>query len=218
MCHGAAMARKTAVPARRWSLRRRWSWLCDGEIEEDEADGEDEADEALGEDVERHDGGEGEAGEERGFLWLFGRERIAVVIAHLIRDETAAKMGHRILWRGFAVLLWFGDAVEGDEEEVDGERHPESDEDVGDVEAGVEVGADAGGEGESGVEAGAVGVSGGRDGAEEADAERVDGEQKSEDAEREGKAGGPVVDAEDDAWSRRPSSTSGAACRRSGCR
>ena len=48
-------------------------------------------------------------------------------------------------------------AVEGDEEEVDGEGHPEGDEDVWDVEAGVEVGADAGGHGEGGVEAGAVG-------------------------------------------------------------
>jgi hypothetical protein len=47
----------------------------------------------------------------------------------------------------------FLEAVEGDEEEVDGEGHPEGDEDVGDVEAGVEVGADAGGQGEGGVEA-----------------------------------------------------------------
>ena len=89
------------------------------------------------------------------------------------------------------------EALEGDEEEVDGERHPEGDEDVGDVEAGVEVGADAGGDGEGGVEAGAVGVSGGGDAAEEAVAERVDGEQQGENAEGEGEAGGPVVNAED---------------------
>ena len=89
------------------------------------------------------------------------------------------------------------DAVEGDEEEVDGEGHPEGEQDVGDVEAGVEVGADAGGQGEGGVEASAVGVCGGRDCGEEADAERVDGEQEREDAEGEREAGGPVVDAEE---------------------
>ena len=48
-------------------------------------------------------------------------------------------------------------AVEGNEETVDGESHPQGDENVGDVEARVEVGADGGGEGERGVEAGAVG-------------------------------------------------------------
>ncbi len=97
-------------------------------------------------------------------------------------------MGHPIL------LL---DAVEGDEEEVDGEGHPEGEEDVGDVEAGVEVGADAGGDGEGGVEAAAVGVGRRERCAEEADAEGVDGEEQSEDGEGEGDAGGPVVDAED---------------------
>ena len=101
-------------------------------------------------------------------------------------------MGHPVLW-----MMSLLDAVEGDEEEVDGEGHPEGDEDVGDVEAGVEVGADAGGHREGGVEAAAVGVCGGGDGGEEADAERVDGEEESEDAEGEGEAGGPVVDAED---------------------
>ena len=60
---------------------------------------------------------------------------------------------------------------------MDGEGHPEGEEDVGDVEAGEEVGADAGGDGESGVEAAAVGVVGGRDCAEEADAEGVDAEE-----------------------------------------
>ena len=50
------------------------------------------------------------------------------------------------------------DAVEGDEEGVDGEGHPEADDDVWDEEAGVEVWADAGGEGERGVEGTAVGV------------------------------------------------------------
>ena len=89
------------------------------------------------------------------------------------------------------------EAIERDEEEVDGEGHPERDEDVGDVEAGVEVGADGGGHGEGGVEAGAVGVVVGGEVREEADAEGVDGEQKGEDAEGEGEAGGPVVDAEE---------------------
>ncbi len=89
------------------------------------------------------------------------------------------------------------DAIEGDEEEMDGERHPEGEQDVGDVEARVEVGADAGGHGEGGVEASAVGVAGGRDVREEADAKRVDGEQQGEDGEGEREAGGPVVDAEE---------------------
>jgi hypothetical protein len=72
-------------------------------------------------------------------------------MAHLSRDKTAAKMGHPILWR-------FGNSVEGYEEEVDGQGHPEGEEDVGDVEASVKVGADARGEGESGVETCAVWV------------------------------------------------------------
>jgi hypothetical protein len=84
------------------------------------------------------------------------------------------------------------EAVEGDEEGVDGEGHPEADEDVWDEEAGVEEGADAGGEGECGVEGGAVGVSGGGDCTEEAEAEGVGGEQKGEGEESERKAGGPV--------------------------
>jgi len=57
---------------------------------------------------------------------------------------------------------------------VDGEGHPKGDEDVWDVEAGVEVGADGGGHRECGVEAGAVGMCGGGDAGEEADAEGVD--------------------------------------------
>ena len=64
MCHGAAMARKTACARERWNLREEAELAGEGEVEEDEGDGEDEADEALGEDVEGHDGGEGEAGEE----------------------------------------------------------------------------------------------------------------------------------------------------------
>jgi hypothetical protein len=96
--------------------------------------------------------------------------------------------------RAFAVGV---DAVEGDEEGMDGEGHPEADDDVRDEEAGVEEGADAGGEGEGGVESAAVGVSGGRDGTEEAEAEGVGGEQKGEGEESEGKAGGPVVGPEE---------------------
>ena len=75
---------------------------------------------------------------------------------------------------------------------MDGEGHPEAEEDVRDVEAGEEVGADAGGDGECGVEAAAVGVAGGRDCAEEADAESVDAEEQSEDGEGERDACGPV--------------------------
>ena len=88
-------------------------------------------------------------------------------------------------------------SVEGDEEGVDGQRHPEADDDVWDEEAGVEEGADAGGESEGGVESAAVGVGGGGDGGEEAEAEGVGGEQKGEGEESEGKAGGPVVGAEE---------------------
>ena len=83
------------------------------------------------------------------------------------------------------------EALERDEEGVDGESHPEGDHDVGDVEAGVEVGADRGGERESGVESGAVGVTG-QDAAEETQAERVGGEQQGQRQQREGKAAGPV--------------------------
>ena len=89
------------------------------------------------------------------------------------------------------------EAVEGDEEGVDGEGHPEADDDVWDEEAGVEEGADAGGEGEGGVEGSAVGVSGGGDGSEEAEAKGVGGEQKGEGEEGERKAGGPVGWAEE---------------------
>ncbi len=115
----------------------------EGQVEEDEADGEDDADEALGEEVEGGDGGEAEA-------WGGWCESAASLRTHVLRtrDDRAP---------GFVVVLSFVDAVEGDEEEVDGEGHPEGDEDVRDVEAGVEVGADAGGHGEGGVEAGAVG-------------------------------------------------------------
>ena len=84
------------------------------------------------------------------------------------------------------------EAVEGDEEGVDGEGHPEADEDVWDEESGVEEGADAGGEGEGGVEGGAVGVAGGRDGREESEAEGVGGDEKGEGEESEGQTGGPV--------------------------
>ena len=94
------------------------------------------------------------------------------------------------------MILTFG-SVEGDEEDVDGEGHPEADDDVRDEEAGVEEGADAGGEREGGVEGGAVGMGGGGDGGEEAEAEGVGGEQKGEGEEGEGKARGPVVGAEE---------------------
>ena len=89
------------------------------------------------------------------------------------------------------------DAVKGDEEEMDGERHPERDKDVRDVEARVEIGAKAGGHGQGGIEAAAVGVGCGGDGGEEAVAEGVDGKEKGEDSEGEGETGGPVVDAEE---------------------
>ena len=62
---------------------------------------------------------------------------------------TAAKtrQGER---DGGGFVWWVATAIQGDEEEVDGEGHPEGDEDVGDVEAGVEVGPNAGSEGEGG--------------------------------------------------------------------
>ena len=89
------------------------------------------------------------------------------------------------------------DSVQCDEEEVDGEGHPESEEDVGDVEARVKVGADAGGEGEGGVEGCAVRNEGGGGCDEEADAEGIDREEESEDGEGEGKASGPVVNSKE---------------------
>ena len=58
-------------------------------------------------------------------------------------------------------LLLSVNAVECDQEEVDGESHPESEQDVRNVEAGVEIWADACGHGESGVEASTVGACGG---------------------------------------------------------
>jgi hypothetical protein len=90
-----------------------------------------------------------------------------------------------------------GFAVESDEEEVDGEGHPEGDEDVRDVEAGVEVGADGERHRERRIEAAPIPRVRGRDGCEKSDAERVYGEEKNEDAEGERKARGPVVDAEE---------------------
>jgi hypothetical protein len=86
--------------------------------------------------------------------------------------------------------------VEGDEEEVDGEGHPEGEEDVWDVETGIEIGTDAGGEGESGIEACAVGACR-RDGVEEADAQGVGTEEQRKDGQGERKARGPVMDAEE---------------------
>jgi len=88
-------------------------------------------------------------------------------------------------------------SFEGDEEEVDGERHPQGDDQVGDVEAGVEVGSYGGGQGQRGIESSSVGVPLGRDGGVEAQAERVDGEQQCEHAQRQRNARGPVVLAEE---------------------
>jgi len=100
-------------------------------------------------------------------------------------------MGHPVLGQGRL------DAVEGDEEEVDAERHPEGEQDVGNEEAGVEVGADAGGDGERGVEASAVGVRGRGDAGEEANAQRVDGDQQCKDGESKRQARCPVVETKD---------------------
>ena len=83
-----------------------------------------------------------------------------------------------------------GGAVEGEEEEVDAERHPEADEDVGNIEAGVKVGADGSREDERGVEAGTVGDI-------EAAGQGVRAEQESEDGQGEGEAGRVVVLAEE---------------------
>ena len=99
-------------------------------------------------------------------------------------------MGHPVLWD-------FVNAVEGDEEEVDGQGHPEGEEYVRDVEAGVKVGADAGGESEGGVEASSVRGCCGGDSSKEADAEGVGGEEQGQDGEGERYAGGPVMDAEE---------------------
>src|SRR6185437_12089514 len=128
----------------------------------------DDADEALGEHAEREDQGEAEHGEEWGagdranpparfhpceqarqgprrtYRWgtrRFGRR--AFLARFHARYPTLSSCGSR----GWGTRSW-GDgggcagAVEGDEEEVDGEGHPEGDEDVRDVEAGVEVGAE----------------------------------------------------------------------------
>ena len=75
---------------------------------------------------------------------------------------------------------------------MDGEGQPEGEEDVGDEEAGVEVGTDGGGEGEAGVEAGAIGVLRGAVVCEEAVAEGIGGEEEGEGKEGEREAGGPV--------------------------
>src|SRR5581483_5296745 len=168
----------------------------EGEVEDREGGGEDEADEAFGEDAEGEDGGEAEHGEERGV----GDCADPPVRLHA---SEQARRGPRCAY-GWGIRVCGGagvgpgiNAIEGDEEEVDGEGHPEGDEDVRDEEAGVEPGADGERHGEGGVEAAAVGGVGGRDGGEEADAERVDGEEEREDAEGEWEAGGPVVDAEE---------------------
>ena len=126
----------------------------DCEVEEDEAYREDQAYEPFGEYVQGHHGGEGEAGEEGRFFppakltggpilnvrdgwgtWALvagGGERIAVAMAHLSDDKTVAKMGHPVFHPteqmrslGHPVLFCFVNAVEGYEEEVDGEGHPE---------------------------------------------------------------------------------------------
>ena len=83
-----------------------------------------------------------------------------------------------------STICWL-DAFDGYEEEVNGEGKPEGDDDIGDVKAGIEIRADAGGEGEGGIEGGAVGMGGGRDATEEAQAEGVGGDQQGKGEERE---------------------------------
>src|SRR5207302_4602120 len=117
----------------------------DGEIEEDEGDGEDEADESFGEDVQGHDCGEGEGREEGGGVQVALRKvcegwDIWALVGgggegpHVSRDETAANMGHP----GFCLRL---QAVEGYEEEMDGQGHQKGLEDIWDVEWSVDTGA-----------------------------------------------------------------------------
>ena len=65
-------------------------------------------------------------------------------VAGLKPTSQRRDVGHPVLW-GFGLCV---NAVECDEEEVDGEGHPEGEEDVGDVEASVKVRADACGDGE----------------------------------------------------------------------
>src|ERR1700729_1147557 len=98
----------------------------ESEVEKDEGYREDEADEALGEDVQGHDGGEGQAGEEG--IGLQPRTKCGGPSTSLRsgRDDAI-----------FGIITGKRDAVECDEEEVDGEGHPEGEEDVWDVEAGV---------------------------------------------------------------------------------
>ena len=73
MCQGAAMSEEDGGACEEVEFEEEVELFGDGEVEEDEGDGEDEADEALGEDVQGHDGGEGEAGEERRVFVAVGR-------------------------------------------------------------------------------------------------------------------------------------------------
>ncbi len=75
------------------------------------------------------------------------------------------------------------------EKEIEGDPDPEADGDVGDQDAGEEIGAAGGEENYGGPEAGLR--------REETAAEEVEEEGESEDAEMEGEASAPGVDAED---------------------
>ncbi len=89
------------------------------------------------------------------------------------------------------------DAVAGDEEEVDGEGHPEGEEDIRDEKAGVEVRTNARGEGKGGVQAATVRVAGWRDLCEETEPEGVGGEEEAEGKQGEWEPRGPVVGSEE---------------------
>ena len=91
------------------------------------------------------------------------------------------------VWIAVWIAIWVAwpGAVDGEEEEVDGQGEPEGVRDVGEEEASVEEGADTGGEDDGSVEAGAVWVRGGRNAAEQVIAEGVGAEQESQREEGE---------------------------------
>jgi len=84
------------------------------------------------------------------------------------------------------------DAIEGDEKQVDAQRHPQAEDDVGNVETGKEVWSDAGRHCQSGIETAAIRGVRWRRVAEEADSEEVDADKKGCDGQCQWNSGGPI--------------------------
>ena len=128
-------------------LAQQGKFAADQQEEQDEGQGEDKADEALGQDVESHDDAEREAGKEaRPAHWHSQPESVggALHVAGGLHPSFPLTKGP------------CSGAIACGKKEVDRQRHPQGNEDVGYEEASVEVRAERGGSREGSVESGTV--------------------------------------------------------------